>query len=330
MKGSMADSTYRRTKRTPIDDLKPNAPYNEQTSFFSQCAVDEIFNELCMALKSEADLDLDIHRSCFKIRGRKFIENTMCEFQIEVFRTTSSHPTFPHHVLVEFQRRNGDGFVFQRFLHSIFTELRKTKIIAHSKFPNTTSSSSLMMNDGNDGNDSNDSVDDENAQNVEEQKQAIWTQNGNGSGSVSGCMQIDDRTLEMLLGALFDYKSENELRRTAANYLAGNIESNLDLVDRIVKFEPLIMSKFSDLLLRCMDPQIVRSVGITLFYMMAQSETLRREALKLNVKMVCKKTMKRWTEPVEQRYGKNDKFVIRVIPSLQVAQRMSACIEVLE
>jgi len=319
MKGAMADSTYRRTKRTPIDDLKPNAPYNEQTSFFSQCAVDEIFNELVMALKSESDLDLDVHRSCYKIRGRKFIQNRMCEFQIEVFRTTPSHPTFPRHVLVEFQRRNGDGFVFQQFLHSMFGELRKTKIIAHSKFPNPASS--MLLNDGNVSVDDDDEDEDD-----EEQKQAICVQNVGGSG----CLQIDDRTLETLLGALFDYKSESELRRTAANFLAGNIEENLDLVDRIAKFEPLIMSKFSDLLLRCMDPQIVRSVGIALFYMMAQSETLRREALKLNVKMVCKKTMKRWTEPVEQRYGQNNKFVIRVIPSLQVAQRMSACIEVLE
>ena len=280
-----------------------------------------MFNELTLALKSQSDLDLEVHRSCYKIRGRQFIQNTMCEFQIELFRTTANHPTFPRHILVEFQRRNGDGFVFQQFLHSMFVELRKTKIIAHSQFPDHSTTV--------------DTVDDEEAEQkldsvLTVHKTADHEHTDRGMSGHGVPLQIDDRTLEMLLGALFDYGSESEMRRTAANYLAGNIQSDLKLVDRIVRFEPLIMSKFSDLLLRCMDPQIVRSVGITLFYMMEQSDTMRREALKLNVKTVCKKTMKRWTEPVEQRYGKNDKFVIRVIPSLQVAQRMSACIEVLE
>jgi len=311
MRASLADSTYGRSKRSPIDTLKPNAPFNAATSFLSQSPCDEIFNELVLALKCEADLDVDIHRNCYKIRGRKFLQNQMCEFQIELFRTTSAHQSFPDHIVVEFQRRNGDGFVFQRFMESMFCELRKTKIIAHSEFPaaapstHSAAKSPHALSPGHDA---------EEKQNHSE----LFGQHGHCD------------TLRVLLSALFDRSSESELRRTAANYLAGNVADNLLLVDRIVEFEPLIISKFSDLLLRSMDPQIVRSVGIALFYMMEQSETVRREALRLNLKTVCKKTLKRWTEPVEQRYGKNDKFVIRVIPSLQVAQRMSACIEVLE
>merc|ERR1719295_2394179 len=167
----------------------------------------------------------------------------------------------------------------------MFCELRKTKIIAHSKFPESSSSdhytSNLMMNNSNDEEEQKQNKNHKQSASVHgspSRRGSNASSNGAVHSSASSRYQIDDRTLRMLLDALFDGKGESEMKRTAANYLAGNIQSNLDLVDRIVKFEPLIMTKFSDLLLRCMDPQIVRSVGITLFSMLQQSDTVRREA----------------------------------------------------
>eukprot|EP01083_Nonionella_stella_P204228 744676_1 len=136
---SLEHSTWNRPqKRDGIENLKLGSPYNEYNSFFSESSPDQIFNELTLILKSEENLDINIHPTGYKIRGRKFIENIMCEFQIEMFFTTSQHKLYPNHILVEFQRRNGDGFVFQQFLNNIFTELQKTKIVKFSRF-NTNS-----------------------------------------------------------------------------------------------------------------------------------------------------------------------------------------------
>jgi len=344
IQSSIEDSTYRKNKkRDRIDDLKPDAPYNAFNSFFSQCSCDEIFNELTLALKCEENIDIDIHPSGYKIRGRKFINNIMCEFQIEMFYTTNKHQKWPNHILVEFQRRNGDGFVFQQFLHSIFKELRKTDIITFSKFPNTAYchlspkpltatpiNNQYQYKQNNNNNDNDINNNNNNNNNIEEKKQSIYQQDMNESNQhwQQRPKRIDRQTLKMLIGALF--AGDCAMCRSASSYLASNIANNMDLVDDIVKLEPHIITKFSDLLLKCVDPQIVRSIGCTLYYMLEQSDKLKNEANKLNVKTVCKKVLKRWTEPVETRYGTNNKYVIRVIPSMQVAQRMTACIEVLQ
>eukprot|EP01083_Nonionella_stella_P064949 169778_1 len=307
IKSSMEASTYQRVQRDPIQHLRVGAPYNEYHSFFSTSSPDEILNELTLIFKSQPDdLDVNIHPTGYKIRGRKFINNIMCEFQVEMFYVTSKHNQYPNHILVEFQRRNGDGLVFQQFLNSIFTELNKTQIIKFTKFPTTRcdlSPKPLVTP----------------LHGCEEEKKEYKS---------SQSEPIDSDTLEILIAALFD--GDCSMRRSSATYLANNIANNIALVRNIMRLEPHIITKFSDLLLKCVDPQIVRSIGCTLYYMLEQSNQLKDEALKLNVKTVCKKVLKRWTEPVETRYGSNNKYVIRVIPSLQVAQRMSACIQVLE
>jgi len=357
---SMENSTWNQNKRNKIEDLKVGAPYDEWNSFFSQCSCDEILQELTLALKSQPNLDINVHPSGYKIRGRKFIDNFMIEFQIEMFYTTNKHKKYPNHILVEFQRRNGDGFVFQQFLHSIFKELQSTNLVSFSKFPINTScylsptplkakggptgNASDSMDTDNDDNDENDTREEEKKHdNTHNNNNRHWhgnTGHNNNNRHQNNThhdadahwqqppKQIDEQTLKMLIGALF--AGDSQMCRSASSYLANNIANNQPLVYDIIKLEPHIITKFSDLLLKCVDPQIVRSVGCTLFHMLQQSDKLRNEALKLNVKTVCKKVYKRWTEPVETRYGSNNKYVIRVIPSMQVAQRMTSCIQVLE
>ena len=344
IQSSIEDSTWGQVRRDRIEDLKIGAPYNEWNSFFSSCSCDQIFQELTLALKSQQHMDINIHPSGYKIRGRKFINNTMCEFQIEMFYTTSKHKQYPNHILVEFQRRNGDGFVFQQFLHSIFKELQNTNLVSFSKFPITNNcylSPKPLTSKRNDDNNNND--DDDNRNNnddqQEEKKQNNHNHNHNNNNIYHNDIdahhwqqppkqEIDTETLKMLISALF--AGDSQMCRIASSYFANNIANNINLVYDIIKLEPHIITKFSDLLLKCVDPQIVRSIGCTLYHMLEQSDKLKHEALKLNVKTVCKKVYKRWTEPVETRYGSNSKYVIRVIPSMQVADRMSACIEVLE
>lgn len=341
IKDSIVDSTYNQTKfKNKIEDLKDGAPYNECNSFFSQCSCDEILRELTLALKSQPDLDINIHPSGYKIRGRKFINSFMIEFQIEMFYTTNKHKNYPNHILVEFQRRNGDGFVFQQFLHSIFKELQNTNLVTFSKFPVTANcylSPTPMDGKGNNNNNDEEEKKQDNTHNTHNIHNRHWHGNNNRHSHHNHDQdahwqhppkQIDQQTLKMLIGALF--AGDNQMCRSASSYLANNIANNQGLVYDIIKLEPHIITKFSDLLLKCVDPQIVRSIGCTLYHMLQQSDKLKNEALKLNVKTVCKKVYKRWTEPVETRYGSNNKYVIRVIPSMQVAQRMNACIEVLE
>ena len=242
----------------------------------------------------------------------------MCEFQIEMFRASSSHKEWPHHILVEFTKRNGDGFVFHRLLNDIFSSLEKTNIVSfchYSASKDCHLSPQPMNGIMQQQNDSQFECE-------EEKKESHTTKKYTNEG------KWDMKTMKMIIDALFD--GDCSMRRSAASYLADNIANNAHLVADIVKFEPHIIMKFSDLLLKCVDPQIVRSIGCTLYYMLLQSDQLKNDALRLNVKSVCKKVYKRWTQPVETRYGKEQKYVIRVIPSLQVAQRMTACIECLE
>mmetsp|Transcript_23920 Transcript_23920/g.38420 ORF Transcript_23920/g.38420 Transcript_23920/m.38420 type:complete len:437 (+) Transcript_23920:81-1391(+) len=327
---SLYESSFRRPTNGSIERLKHGAPFNAWHSFFSASSCDEIFHELTLALKSQPDLDITMHASGYKIRGRKFIRNIMCEFQIEMFDTTSSHPHYPNHILVEFQRRNGDGFVFEQFLHEMFTELAKTKLIVATKYmqspPNLSPPTPLSeFEEEEDAADA--AAEAEEKLNDNEEYKTSSTTHWHSSS-------MDEHTLRMLLSTLFDVaQNEVEMRRSAASFLASRIVRDGDdgrLVHDMVRFEPHIITKFSDLLLKCVDPQIVRCIGVILYHMLRQNTALKHEALKLNVKTVCEKVYKRWTEPVEKRYGSNNKYVIRVIPSLQVAQRMHACIEVLE
>ena len=248
------------------------------------------------------------------MKGRKFLNHTMCEFQIEMFRASASHKEWPHHILVEFTKRNGDGFVFQHLLDAIFKGLEKTNIVSFCTY-SASSKCHLSPSPMHVFGTAND------AQFENEEKKETETAHTNKK-------RIDTKTLKLIIDALFD--GDVAMRRSTACYLADNIANNAHLVADIVKFEPHIIMKFSDLLLKCVDPQIVRSIGCTLFNMLEQSDSLKNEALRLNVKTVCKKVYKRWTQPVETRYGKEQKYVIRVIPSMQVAQRMTACIECLE
>mmetsp|Transcript_50981 Transcript_50981/g.81194 ORF Transcript_50981/g.81194 Transcript_50981/m.81194 type:complete len:427 (+) Transcript_50981:114-1394(+) len=334
IKSSMEASTWNQTpRRGKIENLKFGAPYNAWNSFFSESSCDEILHELMLALKCQTDLDINVHATGYKIRGRKFAHNMMCEFQIEMFYTSQQHPTYPRHILVEFQRKNGDGFVFQQFVHEIFTELRKTKLIKGTKYPpgDTCHLSPVPLQQPQTVHDDldNDDQREELKENDTHSTSTAHVQHTTATHSAHASRErIDDSTLKMLIHALF--AGDNQMCRSASSYLANRIEDNADLVQQIVRLEPHILTKFSDLLLKGTDPQIVRSIGCTLYHMMQQNEQLRNEALKLNVKTVCKKVYKRWTEPVETRYGSNNKYVVRVIPSMQVAQRMSACIEVLE
>eukprot|EP01084_Bolivina_argentea_P048829 89888_1 len=176
---SLQHSTWQ--KRNPISNIKATAPYNEFNSFYSESSTDEIFNELTMILKSESQLDIITHPTDYKIRGRKFIKNIQCEFQIQMFYTTSKHKQYPNHILVEFQRRNGDGFVYQKFLNNIFIELQKTKIIKFTQFnvhSNGLSAQPITM----------DEQDEKTMQNDSRKMQ----------------LQMDYNTLKMLLNALFN------------------------------------------------------------------------------------------------------------------------------
>eukprot|EP01084_Bolivina_argentea_P030939 57287_1 len=333
------------TKREKIRDLTNDAPFDEWNSFYSQASEYEIFNNLNMSLKSQKYIDVEIHETDYKIRGRKFINNIMCEFQIEMFSTTNNHPKYPNHILVEFQRRNGDGFVFQQFLSSVFTDLRQAKIIAFSKYPQSDKcwlspkpigiiyDNHTHLHHHNDEWDEKQNHDHglnhSNNNNHNHNHWPRYSQNNNDAMDIAMDIDIDDKTLSMLVNALFN-SNNREMCRTASSWLANNIQNNSNLVNKMYKLEPMILSKFSDLLLKCVDSQIVRSIGCVLYYMVEQSNNLKDMAIQLNLKTVCKKVYKRWTQPVESRFGSNNKFVIRVIPSLQVAQRMQSCIEVLE
>eukprot|EP00488_Nonionellina_sp_1-RS-2012_P001958 TRINITY_DN343_c0_g1_i2.p1 TRINITY_DN343_c0_g1~~TRINITY_DN343_c0_g1_i2.p1 ORF type:complete len:182 (-),score=39.01 TRINITY_DN343_c0_g1_i2:235-780(-) len=178
-----------------------------------------------------------------------------------MFYVTNKHKQYANHILVEFQRRNGDGFVFGQFLNSIFNELSKTQIIQVSKFkePITIYPKPLIAPQ----------TARKRAELKEEKEQKAQEKEKEGK-------QIDYDTLKVVISALFD--GDCTMCRSSASYLANNIANNIVLVHNIIKLEPHIIHKFSELLLKCVDPQIVRSIGSTLYYMLQQSDELKDEA----------------------------------------------------
>jgi len=59
----------------------------------------------------------------------------MCIFMIHIFKTSEQH-RYPGHILLEFQRRQGDAFVFQRLYRLVVDELKSQGLVQFSGNPN--------------------------------------------------------------------------------------------------------------------------------------------------------------------------------------------------
>ena len=57
-------------------------PYNEYTSFLSNCEVDKIFETMKKLIAKQDEVDYEFSQSSYKVRGRKFINHLCAEWRV--------------------------------------------------------------------------------------------------------------------------------------------------------------------------------------------------------------------------------------------------------
>lgn len=105
------------------------ACYGQNTSVISLANEDAILKGLDQALQGIKDVEHEVKRSK-KVSGRYFWEDKMCAFMIHLFKTEKGCTMLPEEhrhkecILLEFQRREGDAFAFQRIYRKVVASLR--------------------------------------------------------------------------------------------------------------------------------------------------------------------------------------------------------------
>lgn len=124
----------------------------------------------------------------------------------------------------------------------------------------------------------------------------------------------------------------SEEKRSAIRILTDmldNVDSNL-LIDDIFIVEPLLFTKMSKVLLKCMNAEIACAIGYILLTIISCDKKWRVKAGELHMKRVFYNVFYKWNKTNEAQCGSNRNNVLFVKPSHMVAERMCACIAVLE
>lgn len=319
-------------------------PINELTSFFSNGTLEEILTILHVALKDQNDVDIEFHPTDYRIRGRKFSNHIMAEFQIEIFQTEDNHPLYPSHIVVEFQRRSGDGIVFQQFLNQIMRHFNQARLVVYSQYNNNDNDNDNDNNNNNRNNNNNNRRSYDNSDSflsaqplivpcsndmIENDEKKADTSfqpslnNNNNNGNNNN--ELNKATVELYWQMLFEGYYEN--KRLAAIFFAEN-SNNPTLIEFLLSMELNFVQRFGEILLKSLDCQVLRAIAVTLHNILSlQNDKIKQLACDCNLRLTLEKVQRRWSNTVEARLNDNNK--IQVLSSRQIAEHMQSCIGIL-
>jgi len=85
-------------------------------------------------IKQMTQTQYEINQRNFKVRGVAVVEDRVVKFVINMFATGQKHQR-PNHILLEFQRRDGDAWAFQVFYRSIVNQLKQKNLVHYGANP---------------------------------------------------------------------------------------------------------------------------------------------------------------------------------------------------
>jgi len=109
--------------------------YNRNTSVVSTAPPQQVIQEIGKMLGAMPDCEVNFKPQNFKCSGSFFHQDRLCSFMISMFVVPANHPNHalaPGTTLVEFQRRAGDAFSFQRIYRLVVAALEEQDLVHYS------------------------------------------------------------------------------------------------------------------------------------------------------------------------------------------------------
>lgn len=123
---------------------KLKAPYAHRSSVISNANPKHILEAIGRFLNAQTDCEFTIKKRNYKCSGKFFHQDRLCVFMIHMFLTPEDH-IHPNATVVEFQRRSGDVFSFQRIYRTAVAYLAAQKLIHFNGDPSSADRSILPM-----------------------------------------------------------------------------------------------------------------------------------------------------------------------------------------
>lgn len=107
--------------------------YNRNTSVVSTAPPQQVIQEIGKMLGAIPDCEVNFKPQNHKCSGSFFHQDRLCTFMIQMFVVPANHRSLaPGTTLIEFQRRSGDVFAFQRVYRLVVADLEKQNLVHYS------------------------------------------------------------------------------------------------------------------------------------------------------------------------------------------------------
>lgn len=252
--------------------------YARNTSVVSESSPDDLLKGIASALSELPDAEFNIKRA-YKCAGKYFWEEKLCEFMIHFFRTPAEH-AHPNCILIEFQRRSGDAFAFQRLYRATVDSLKGNELVHYTGNPA-----------------------DQDPTNLPTQLPMLpmplpLPDDLEDDGTLSGgpeCGYLDfsrDRTLcDNLVRMCRSIYLEPRREATSVMARGSRAQNNAALLAAV----PQIIGTLINLLKDCGDLQVTRNTALVLTNMFKFASEVRETALKHRMFKIMASVFKKWS-----------------------------------
>lgn len=284
--------------------------FNYNTSVISMTDKDALLDAIDTVLKGVDDCEHRVRRRNYKISGRYFWEDKMCAFMIHFFKTPEGCKMIPEEnshqpcILLEFQRRQGDAFAFQRIYRRIVSRLRSA--------PN----GSLIHFNGNPF--------DADPYTLPEELPTLPL-----LGELTDELALLDPELAAQ-GSYLDFSrdralGDNLVRMCRSIYLEPRREatcvlargSRSEATAQLLSTVPHIMAVLCQLLKDCMDIQVMRNTALVLTNLFKYAADVRGKAIQVRMLSVMGQKLHLWSG-----CGGDDRHVSKLV-SCQIGEAMT-------